>query len=198
MNKDKWNQNDASVPSIEQMEQEWERVKAKRKTRNLMFGIMVMILAISVASIIISNRWLSALQVYGNSMSPTLQNGQILIAWKQESYQSGDIVVISHQNKVLLKRVIASEGQQVAIEEDGTVVVSGKRLEEPYIQEKHKGVSDWDSDYLVGKGAYFVLGDNRAASIDSRLEEIGEIRNEQIIGKVVFRIWPFDKFNQIK
>lgn len=127
---------------------------------------------------------------YGNSMSPTLTDDQILVVLKTDDVSDGDIIAFYYNNKVLVRRVIASAGEQVSIDIFGTVSVNGKELDEPYVSDKTLGQSNLENPFDVPANSFFVLGDNRVTSMDSRLEEIGAVAKERIIGKVVFSLYP--------
>jgi signal peptidase I len=147
--------------------------------------------------VLIATLVLTVLQVTGTSMEPTLQNGQIVVAVKNAKFQKGNIVAFYYNNKILLKRVIAKAGDTVIIQKDGTVLVNGKALNEPYLKEKSQGKCDIQFPYQVPDGKIFVLGDHRATSVDSRSSSIGCIENEFIVGKVVFRVWPLPQIGMV-
>lgn len=128
---------------------------------------------------------------YGNSMSPTLDDGQILIVNKMAEVKSGDIIAFYYNNKVIVRRVVATGNSQVSIDVFGTVSINGKELEEPYIESKTLGQSNLDFPYNVPTNSYFVLGDNRDVAMDSRLSEIGVVTEDRLLGKVVFSLNPF-------
>ena len=128
---------------------------------------------------------------YGTSMSPTMEDGQILIVNKMAEIERGDIIAFYYNNKVLVRRVAAIGNEQLSIDIFGTVSVNGKELEEPYIENKTLGQCNLDFPYNVPSGALFVLGDNRDTAMDSRVEEIGVVTDDRLIGKVVFSMKPF-------
>lgn len=128
---------------------------------------------------------------YGTSMSPMLEDGQILIVNKISDIESGDIIAFYYNNKVLVRRVVATGNEQVSIDVFGTVSVNGKELDEPYVENKTLGQCNLNFPYNIPSGAFFVLGDNRDSAMDSRLEEIGVVTDDRLIGKVVFSIKPF-------
>ena len=127
---------------------------------------------------------------YGNSMSPTLEDGQILIVNKMAEVKSGDIIAFYYNNKVIVRRVVATGNSQVSIDVFGTVSVNGKELDEPYIENKTLGQSNLNFPYSVPANSYFILGDNRDIAMDSRLSEIGVVTEDRVIGKVVFSLYP--------
>lgn len=130
---------------------------------------------------------------YGTSMSPTLEDGQILIVNKMAEIEHGDIIAFYYNNKVLVRRVVATGNEQLSIDIFGTVSVNGKELDEPYIENKTLGQCNLDFPYNIPSGTFFILGDNRDAAMDSRLEEIGVVTDDRLIGKVVFSIKPFGR-----
>ena len=133
------------------------------------------------------------LQIYGNSMTPTLQDGEIVFSLKTGEMKPGDIVAFYYNNKILVKRVIACPGDWVDIDENGTVYVNDLPLEEPYLSEKAHGEPDIELPYQVPDGRFFVLGDHRATSVDSRHTAVGCVAEEQVVGKIVFRAWPLEQ-----
>ncbi len=140
---------------------------------------------------------LPVLQIYGTSMNPTLREGEIVIAVKGSSLETGDIAAFYYNNNILVKRVIGTPGQTIDIQEDGTVLLDNEAIEEPYLSGKELGECDIELPYQVPESRIFVMGDNRGTSIDSRSRTIGCIAEEQMVGKVVFRIWPLSSFGGV-
>ena len=155
------------------------------------------ILVAAALSVLVATLWMPVLQTYGSSMTPTLQDGEILVSVKSSEFQCGDIIAFYYNNKILIKRVIAGPTDWVEITEDGSVYVNGTLLDEPYIQEKAYGDCDITFPYQVPDGRYFVLGDHRSASSDSRHSTVGCVAAEQIVGKLVFRVWPLSGFGKV-
>lgn len=157
--------------------------------------LTIVLLVIFVASLLLNlfTFILPVVKYYGNSMAPTLNDGQILLVNKTAKIKSGDIVAFYYNNKVIVRRVVAVGGEQVSIDVFGKVSVNGTELSEPYVTDKTLGQCNLDFPYNVPAGAYFVLGDERAVSMDSRLEEIGVVTKDRLLGKVIFSLNPFGK-----
>lgn len=141
-------------------------------------------------AVLVATLWLPVLQIYGSSMTPTLEEGDIVVSIKSKTYETGDIVAFYYNNKILIKRVIAGSGDWVDLDEDGTVYVNGEKLDEPYVKDKAFGECDLELPYQVPESRIFVMGDHRSVSVDSRSKAVGCVAEEQIVGKLVFRIWP--------
>lgn len=152
-------------------------------------SILAMVCAIAV---LIANLWLPVLQIYGSSMTPSLAEDDVVISVKSKEYEYGDIVAFYYNNKILIKRVIATAGEWVQIDKDGNLYLNGQLQEEPYVKDKALGECDIEMPYQVPEGRIFVMGDHRSVSIDSRSETLGCVAEEQIVGKLIYRIWPYD------
>ena len=142
--------------------------------------------------------WMPVLQIYGASMAPTLDEGDIVISVKGSDFAPGDLVAFYLGNKILVKRCIAGPGQWVDIDENGNVSVDGELLDEPYLIEKSLGDCDIDLPYQVPDNRYFCMGDHRSTSVDSRSTTVGCVSDEQIVGKIVFRVWPLPDFGTLR
>ncbi len=184
-------------PSLEQLNREMERRKHKKAYGMALRGTVWTLVVVAAAAIICSTFFFSILRIQGTSMEPNLGEGELVIATKTTEFNSGDIIAFYYNNKILLKRVAGSAGDWVNIDQDGTVFVNGQELEEPYVQEKALGACDITLPYQVPDERWFVLGDARATSVDSRSEIIGAVAQEQVVGKAVLRIWPLSKFGEI-
>ena len=154
-------------------------------------------LSVAAVAILIATQLLPTLRIFGSSMSPTLEEGEIVVAVKTSKFKTGDIAAFYYNNKLLVKRVICGPGEWFNLQEDGTVYVNGIRLEEPYLTEKHMGSCDLELPYQVPEQQYFMIGDDRESSVDSRLKQVGCIPEEQIVGKIFFRIWPLSAFGKV-
>lgn len=179
-----------SAPTAQQLETEIKRVRNKRKFRSVMKSTVYMLVTVAAVAILVATLWLPVLQIYGNSMTPTLHNGDIVVSMKSSEFDQGDVVAFYYNNKILVKRVIAESGDWVDITEDGTVYVNGVALEEPYLADKAYGDTNIELPYQVPDGKLFVVGDHRSTSVDSRNTAVGCVAQEQVVGKITFRIWP--------
>ncbi len=188
----------AEIPSFEAVEAERERLEYRRRYRRTLRSTIYALVVVAAISVLIATMFLPVLQVSGTSMEPTLSDGDVIVLYKSGKFETGDLVGFYYQNKLLLKRVIGGPGDVIDIDEDGNVYVNDVLLDEPYLTEKSFGESDLTYPYQVPESKYFVLGDNRSTSIDSRSSVVGCIEADQIVGKVVFRVWPFGEITWIQ
>ena len=179
------------------IEEELKRETYKSKYIKVLKSTFYALITIAAVAAIIATLLMPVLQINGSSMSPNLNEGEIVIAFKTSNIKKGDIIAFYHGNKILVKRVIATQGDWVNIDKDGNVYIDGNLLEEPYINNKELGESNITFPIQVPDGQYFVLGDHRDTSLDSRNEEIGCIKKEDILGKVIVRVWPINKINTL-
>lgn len=185
-------------PTTEQLEAELSRVKYKRRYHRALKSTVYTLITVAAVAVLVATLWLPVLQTYGNSMAPTLRDGEILFSAKGSKFEPGDIVAFYYNNKILVKRVICGPGDWFDIDEDGTVYVNGVRLEEPYLTEKALGDTDIELPYQVPDGKIFVMGDHRATSVDSRNTAVGCVAQEQIVGKIIFRVWPLNRLGAVE
>ncbi len=155
-------------------------------------------LVVAAVSVLIAVLLLPVLRIYGQSMSPTLDESELVLSVKGSKFSTGDVIAFYYNNKILVKRVIAQESDWVNITEDGTVYVNGEKLNEPYVSAPSLGTCDIELPYQVPEGRVFVMGDHRDVSIDSRSTTIGCVAEEQIVGKIIYRIWPFKALGEIE
>jgi len=185
------------LPGSAEVEQELKREQYKRRYRTTMKSTVFALTTAAAAAVLVATLWLPVLQIFGSSMTPTLQEGQIVVSVKVDEMKAGDIVAFYYGNKVLIKRYIAGPGTWVDIQEDGTVLLNGTVLEEPYLTEKALGICDLEFPYQVPEGTYFLMGDQRETSVDSRHSSVGCIAADQIVGKIIYRVWPFEDFGMV-
>ena len=181
-----------TMPTTQQLESEIKRVSYKRKYRTVMKSTIYMLITVAAVAVLVATLWLPVLQIYGSSMTPTLQDGDIVFSTKSSAFKQGDVIAFYYNNKILVKRVIAGPADWVDIAEDGTVFVNSKALDEPYIRDKAFGDTNIELPYQVPDGKFFVMGDYRSTSVDSRNTAVGCVAQEQMVGKIIFRVWPFD------
>lgn len=182
---------------IKELRQELRRVKYNNKFAATLFNTVGTLVVVAAAAILVANLWLPILQVTGTSMSPTLQEGQVLMASKGHDFKTGDVIAFYYNNKILVKRVIAMPGDWVNISDDGTVYVNDIAIDEPYLKEKALGDCNIELPYQVPESKIFVMGDNRSVSLDSRNTAVGCVSEEQVVGKITFAIWPLSKIGKI-
>lgn len=186
------------APSFSELNKEQQRLRTRKTYQRAFFKTVGVLCVVAAISVLLTTLWMPVLQIYGSSMSPTLEPGDLVLSVKNEKLETGDVVAFYQGNKLLIKRVIATSGQWVDIDNDGVVTVDGIVLDESYIKELSLGNCDIELPHQVKEAHYFIMGDNRDTSLDSRANIIGDIAEEQIEGKVVFRIWPLNKFGSVQ
>ena len=189
--KGKW-QKRTAIPSLDQIESERKRYRWRKAYIKALRGTISVLTYMAAVAALIATLVLPVLQIEGTSMEPTLVNGDIVLLTKTVNFGRGDICGFSWNNKILIKRVIGIPGDWIEIDTDGTVYLNGEKLDEPYAQQIAFGECDLEFPFQVPQEQYFVLGDMRESSIDSRNTLVGCVENEQIIGKIFFRIWPLE------
>ena len=178
------------LPTVEQLTAELGREKYKRRYKRVLRSTIYTLIVVAAVAVLVATIWMPVLQIYGASMAPTLDEGDIVISVKGSDFAPGDLVAFYMGNKILVKRCIAGPGQWVDIDADGNVYVDGELLDEPYLTEKALGDCDIALPYQVPDNRYFCMGDHRSTSVDSRSTTVGCVSDEQIVGKIVFRVWP--------
>lgn len=186
------------LPTAEQIEQERNRLRYRRRYSRTLKSTVAILVVVAAAAVLVATLWMPVLRIYGTSMVPTLKDGQIVITVKNSNFRQGDIVAFYQGNKLLIKRFIAGPADWVDIDQDGNVSVNGTVLDEPYIAEKAYGDTNIELPYQVPDKRYFLMGDNRDVSVDSRNTAVGCVSDEQIVGKVIFRIWPLSQFGPVQ
>lgn len=186
------------LPTVQQLEAELKREKYRGRYWKMLRGTVAVLVVVAATAVLISNLLLPILRIYGSSMTPTLVNGNIVAAVRNGTYQRGDIIAFYYNNKILVKRVIGMPGEWVDMDENGNVTIDGEPLEEPYLTEKSLGECDIELPYQVPEGRYFVMGDHRSVSSDSRSSQVGCVSEEQIVGKRCSACGPLDEIGPIE
>lgn len=185
------------VPELDSLKAELARVEYRSHYRSVLRSTTYILIVVAAVAVLIATVWLPILQIYGTSMTPTLKEKDVVVALKSADFEQGDLVAFYIGNKILVKRCIAGPGQWVNIDQDGNVYVDGVMLTEPYIAEKSFGECNITLPYQVPENRWFCLGDHRVSSIDSRHNTVGCIADEQIVGKILFRVWPLKDFGGV-
>lgn len=185
------------LPTTDELRAERDRFRHVRHHDHVARNVLIVFVAFAAVAVLVTSLWLPVLEVSGTSMEPTLQDGEVVVAVADGNYKTGDVVAFYYNNKILLKRVIATSGDYVNIDDDGNVIVNDIYLDEPYVSDKAKGTCDISLPYQVPDGKVFVMGDHRATSLDSRMSTIGCISSDEVVGRVVFRVWPFGQVGSV-
>ena len=188
---------EVALPTMEQIQNERKRLRYQGRYRRTLKSTIAVLVVVAALAVLMATLWMPVFQIYGTSMSPTLVEGQYVVAIKSDDFETGDICALWYENKLLVKRVIAGPGSWVNIDEDGNVYVDGALLDEPYLTEKAFGDCNIELPYQVPESKWFVIGDNRATSVDSRNSTMGCISDESIVGRIEFCVWPFSRFGSI-
>lgn len=186
------------MPTAEQLRRELKRVKHRQGRSRVIRRVLSTLLVAAAVAVVAVSLWMPALQINGSSMTPTLWHGEVILTAKSPDYEPGDIIAFYYNDKILVKRMICGPGTWVDIDEDGTVFLDGEALEEPYVEQKALGECSIALPYRVPDGEYFVMGDHRSTSVDSRNPMVGCVAQEQFVGKLVFRIWPISRIGLVK
>ncbi len=189
-----------SFPEVEEVREELNRVTYRRRFGSVLRSTAFTLVVVASLAVLVATLWMPVLRIYGVSMSPFLVDKDIVITVKESDFKPGDVVAFYYNNKILVKRAVAQAGDWVDIDEEGNVYVNNVRLEEPYLDQSAKAYGDCNIKlpYQVPESRIFVIGDNRAVSIDSRNTAVGCIAEEQMVGKLVFRVWPFNTIGPLK
>lgn len=180
------------IPSIEQLEVELSREKYRWRFRRVLRSTVYALITVAAVAVLVATLWMPVLQIGGNSMSPTLPDGEIVVSWKGSCFETGDVIAFYHNNKILVKRVIAGPGDWVNIDESGTVYVNEQELNEPYLVKKALGDCDIALPYQVPESKIFVMGGHRSVSLDSRNTALGCVAYDQVVGRLLLRVWPYE------
>lgn len=182
------------LPSLDMLQRELKRELYKRRFRRLLRSTVNALVVVAAIAALVATLVLPVLQIAGTSMEPSLEDGDIVVMVKTERLKTGDLCAFYYSNKILIKRIIGTPGDYLWINPDGTVYLNGTELQEPYVSEKSVGECDVEFPYQVPENYYFMMGDHRETSIDSRSSTIGCIAEDQIIGKIICKVWPLSEF----
>lgn len=185
------------MPASSQLEQEIKREKYKHKYNRKLKSTIYLLVTVAAAAVLVATLFMPVLQIYGSSMSPTLEEGDVVLSLKVNQFEPSDVVAFYYGNKLLVKRYIAGAGQWVDMDESGKISVDGNALEENYVDTLSYGNADITFPYQVPEEKYFLVGDHRSVSVDSRHSVVGSVSKENIVGKIVFCIWPLERFGPI-
>lgn len=185
-------------PEVAQLENELKREKYRTRYKSTLRSTIYSLIVVAALAVLVAVLWMPVLRIYGTSMTPTLSEGNIVVSVKSNKVNRGDVVGVYYGSKLLIKRCIANAGEWVDIDENGQVYINGEPLNEPYLVEQAYGETNIDLPYQVPENSIFVVGDHRSTSIDSRNSSVGCIDYENVVGKIVFRVWPFEVFGRVK
>lgn len=191
-------QNIPQLPNTAELEEAVRRDRYYHRFRNMVTSTFLTLVVVAAAAVLVAVLFLPVLRIYGKSMRGTLDNGDIVVSVKSSNMKTGDVIAFYYNNNILVKRVIAGPGDWVDIDKDGNVFVNHEKLEEPYLDDKAYGETNIELPYQVPDGRIFVMGDNRSVSIDSRNTSIGCVSEEQIVGKIVYRVWPLSQIGRVR
>ena len=186
------------MPTTDQLQKEVDRVHYRRDFSRVMINTIYSLVVVAAVAVLVAVLLLPILRIYGHSMNDTLDEGDIVVSLKGSDFRTGDIIAFYYNNKILIKRVIGKAGDWVDIDQDGNVYVNGNLIDEPYLDDKAFGECNIELPYQVPESKVFVMGDNRSVSVDSRNTAVGCVAEEQIVGKVVYRLWPLKDFGKLK
>jgi signal peptidase I len=187
-----------TMPTPQQLEEELQRVKYRKRYRRVLRSTVYTLVTVAAVAVLVATLLMPVLQIYGGSMTPSLTDGDIVLTLKTTQFETGDVVAFYYNNKILVKRVIAGPGEWVNIDEEGSVYVNDVLLNEPYISQKALGECDIELPYQVPDQRYFVIGDHRETSVDSRSTAVGCVAHEYIVGRIAFRVWPLNAFGKVE
>ena len=185
------------LPTTAELQEAYDKVSYLDRLRKSIISTTNILIVVAALAILTAMLFLPVLRIYGQSMNGTLRSGELVVSVKNSSFKTGDVIAFYYNNNILVKRVIATSGEWVDMDLDGNVYVNGTKIDEPYLEEKSFGEPDIDFPYQVPEERIFVLGDNRSVSVDSRNYAVGCVTSEQIVGKIVFRVWPLSRIGPI-
>ena len=185
------------VPPLEELEAELRRVRYHKRYGSVLRSTVYTLLIVAAAAVLLAMLVFPVLRIHGSSMTPSLVDGNLVICLKNSDYEAGDAIAFYYNNKILVKRVIARSGEWVDIDKDGYVYINGEKIDEPYVSERALGECDITLPYQVPEGRVFVMGDHRSVSVDSRSTSVGCVSDEQIVGRLLVRVWPLSDIGTI-
>ena len=191
-------ENTMAFPATPELKSAVKRDKYLHRFKTTVRSTFLSLVVVAAVAVLVAVLLLPILRIYGKSMNGTLDSGDIVLSVKSTHFETGDVIAFYYNNNILVKRVIANPGDWVDIDNDGNVYVNNVKLEEPYLQEKAFGETNIELPYQVPEGKIFVMGDNRSVSIDSRHSSIGCVSDEQIVGKIVYRVWPITTIGRVQ
>ena len=186
------------IPPLEELKAELQRIKYNKRYGRVLRSTINTRVVVAAIAILIAVLVFPVLRIHGSSMTPSLYDGNLVVCLKNSSFQVGDSIAFYYNNKILVKRVIARSGEWVDIDEDGYVYVNGTKLDEPYVEDHARGECDITLPYQVPEGRVFVMGDHRSVSVDSLSTSVGCVSDEQIVGRLLVRVWPLKEFGLIR
>lgn len=187
-----------SVPQTAEIKEVYQKARYRKRFMGTIRSTIFMLIVVAAFAVLVAVLFLPILRIYGKSMRGTLDRGDVVVSVKSSHFETGDIVAFYYNNNILVKRVIAEAGDWVDMKDDGTIYVNQTKLKEPYLKHKAYGQTNIKFPYQVPEDRIFVMGDNREVSIDSRNTSIGTVSDEQIVGKLVFKIWPLSEIGVIE
>ena len=196
-NKTALNDNVTVLPETAELTEAVKRDRYIHRFQATARSTFLSLVVVAAVAVLVAVLLLPILRIYGKSMNGTLDSGDVVVSIKTSDLKTGDVVAFYYNNNILVKRVIANPGDWVDIDKDGNVFVNNTKLDEPYLDEKAYGETNIELPYQVPEGKIFVMGDNRLVSIDSRNTAIGCISEEQIVGKIVYRVWPLSQIGPV-
>ena len=187
-----------SLPQTAEIKKVYQKARYRKRFMETIRSTIFMLIVVAAFAVLVAVLFLPILRIYGKSMRGTLDRGDVVVSVKSSHFETGDIVAFYYNNNILVKRVIAEAGDWVDMKDDRTVYVNQTKLKEPYLKHKAYGQTNIKFPYQVPEDRIFVMGDNREVSIDSRNTSIGTVSDEQIVGKLVFKIWPLSEIGVIE